>query len=135
MLGKLDHCKFEVPAEDLDSVVAAKGLFTGAVATGVLGFITAILFLFCTPSFDVLFALDAPQPFVQIYAQALGRGGAVFMSILAILGLVLVSLKSASTQILISFFRILVSLLLQLHGLYLQSRVTAFYPCLGGLDK
>ncbi|GJJ07777.1 hypothetical protein Clacol_001982 [Clathrus columnatus] len=71
------------------SVVAAKGLFTGAVATGILGFITAILFLFCTPSFDVLFALNAPQPFVQIYAQALGRGGAVFMSILAIIGLVL----------------------------------------------
>ncbi|KAF8579033.1 amino acid transporter [Ramaria rubella] len=71
------------------SVVAARGIFSGAVATGVLGFITAILFLFCTPDFETLFALDAPQPFVQIYAVALGRGGAVFMSILAIVGLVL----------------------------------------------
>ncbi|KIJ32356.1 hypothetical protein M422DRAFT_184597, partial [Sphaerobolus stellatus SS14] len=71
------------------SVVAARGLFTGAAATGVLGFITAILFLFCTPDFDTLFALDAPQPFVQIYNLALGRGGATFMSVLAIIGLVM----------------------------------------------
>jgi len=71
------------------SVVAARGLFSGAVATGILGFATAILFLFCTPSFETLFALDAPQPFVQIYAIALGRGGAVFMSILAMIGLIL----------------------------------------------
>lgn len=72
------------------SVVAARGIFSGAVATGVLGFITAILFLFCIPDFQTLFALNAPQPFVQIYAVALGRGGAVFMTILAIIGLVLV---------------------------------------------
>lgn len=72
------------------SVVAARGIFGGAIATGILGFITAILFLFCTPDFDTLFALDAPQPFVQIYSVALGRGGAVFMTILAIIGLVLV---------------------------------------------
>jgi len=71
------------------SVIAARGLFTGAVATGVFGFATAILFLFCTPDLTTLFALDAPQPFVQIYALALGRGGAIFMTILAILGLVL----------------------------------------------
>jgi amino acid transporter len=72
------------------SVVAAQGLFSSAVATGVLGFVTAILFLFCTPDFETLFALNAPQPFVQIYAVALGRGGAVFMSILAMIGLILV---------------------------------------------
>ncbi|KAF8503838.1 amino acid/polyamine transporter I [Gautieria morchelliformis] len=71
------------------SVVAARGIFGGAIATGVLGFITAILFLFCTPDFQTLFALNAPQPFVQIYAVALGRGGAVFMSILAVIGLIL----------------------------------------------
>lgn len=74
----------------LFSVVAGKGILSSAVATGVLGFITAILFLFCTPDLTVLFALDAPQPFVQLYALALGRGGSVFMTIIAVIGLILV---------------------------------------------
>ncbi|KAJ7590559.1 gamma-aminobutyric acid transporter [Mycena floridula] len=69
------------------SVVAAKGIFTSALATGVLGFITAILFLFCTPDLNTLF--DAPQPFVQIYAMALGKGPSVFMTAIAVLGLIL----------------------------------------------
>lgn len=74
----------------LTSVVAARGIFTSAVATGVLGFITAILFLFCTPDLGTLFALEAPQPFVQIYSMALGRGGSVFMTVVAVIGLVMV---------------------------------------------
>ncbi len=73
-----------------NSVVAARGIFTSAVATGICGFITTILFLFCTPDLDTLFALEAPQPFVQIYALALGRGGSVFMTALAAVGLILV---------------------------------------------
>ena len=64
---------------------------TSVVATGVLGFVTTILFLFCTPDLDTLFSLNAPQPFVQIYALALGRGGSIFMTIIAVLGLILVS--------------------------------------------
>ena len=72
------------------SVVAARGIFTSAVATGVLGFVTAILFLFCTPDLDTLFALEAPQPFVQIYAMALGKGGSIFMTIIASIGLIMV---------------------------------------------
>ncbi|KAJ7193015.1 gamma-aminobutyric acid transporter [Mycena pura] len=71
------------------SVVAAKGIFTSALATGVLGFITAILFLFCTPDLNTLFALEAPQPFVQIYAMALGKGGSIFMTVIAVIGLML----------------------------------------------
>lgn len=71
------------------SVVAARGILSSAIATGVLGFITAILFLFCTPDIDTLFALNAPQPFVQIYSLALGRGGSVFMTIIAVLGLIM----------------------------------------------
>ncbi|KIO21277.1 hypothetical protein M407DRAFT_29106 [Tulasnella calospora MUT 4182] len=71
------------------SVIAAKGIFTSAVATGCFGFVTTILFLFCTPDLDTLFSLSAPQPFVQIYALALGKGGAVFMTILAALGLIM----------------------------------------------
>ncbi|KAJ6516258.1 gamma-aminobutyric acid transporter [Mycena sanguinolenta] len=71
------------------SVVAGKGILTSALATGVLGFVTAILFLFCTPDLDTLFALEAPQPFVQIYALALGKGGSIFMTVIAVLGLML----------------------------------------------
>lgn len=72
------------------SVVAAKGILSSAVATGVLGFITTILFLFCTPDLNTLFSLEAPQPFVQIYAMALGKGGCVVMTIIATIGLVMV---------------------------------------------
>ncbi|KAJ3737740.1 hypothetical protein DFJ43DRAFT_1148879 [Lentinula guzmanii] len=71
------------------SVVASKGILTSALATGVLGFFTTILFLFCTPDLDTLFSLNAPQPFVQIYVIALGRGASVFMTIIAVIGLIL----------------------------------------------
>jgi translation initiation factor 5B len=73
------------------SVVAGRGILTSAFATGIMGFITSILFLFCTPDLDTLFSLNAPQPFVQIYAMALGKGPSIFMTIIAVLGLVLVT--------------------------------------------
>ncbi|KAF9242947.1 hypothetical protein BU15DRAFT_86712 [Melanogaster broomeanus] len=71
------------------SVVAAKGILWSAIATGVFGFITTILFLFCTPDLDTMFSLDAPQPFVQIYALALGKKASIFMTSLAVLGLIM----------------------------------------------
>lgn len=71
--------------------MAGTGILTSAAATSVLGFATAILFLFCTPDLDTFFALDAPQPFVQIYALALGKGPSIFMTIIAVIGLILVS--------------------------------------------
>lgn len=70
-------------------VIAGKGILTSAFVTGIFGFITTILFLFCTPNLDVLFSITSPQPFVQIYAMALGKGGSVFMTILAVAGLTL----------------------------------------------
>jgi hypothetical protein len=73
------------------SVIAARGILSSALATGVMGFLTSILFLFCTPDLGTLFSLDAPQPFVQIYAMALGKGPSIFMTIIAVLGLILVS--------------------------------------------
>ena len=79
------------------SVIAARGILTSALATGVMGFLTSILFLFCTPDLDTLFSLDAPQPFVQIYAMALGRGPSIFMTIIAVLGLILVNLLPTPT--------------------------------------
>jgi translation initiation factor 5B len=70
-------------------IVAGKGILTSALATGVLGFVTAILFLFCTPDLDTLFSLQAPQPFVLLYALALGRKASIFMTIIAVLGLII----------------------------------------------
>ena len=72
------------------SVVAGRGIISSVVATGVLGFATTILFLFCTPDLDTLFSLGAPQPFVQIYALALGKGGSIVMTVIASVGLILV---------------------------------------------
>jgi amino acid transporter len=74
----------------LRSIIAGKGILTSAIATGVLGFLTTILFLFCIPDLDTFFALDAPQPFVQLYALALGKGPSVFMTIIAVIGLIMV---------------------------------------------
>ena len=71
-------------------VIAAKGMLSGTILSGVLGSITTILFLFCLPDFDTLFSLGAPQPFVQVYALALGRGASAFMTAIAVVGLVLV---------------------------------------------
>jgi amino acid transporter len=71
-------------------VIAGRGILTSVIATGLLGFITAILFLFCTPDLDMIFALDAPQPFIQIYALALGKGGSIIMTIIAVIGLTIV---------------------------------------------
>ena len=65
---------------------------TSAIVTGVLGFATTILFLFCTPDLDTLFSLDAPQPFVQLYALALGRPGSIIMTVIATVGLILVGI-------------------------------------------
>jgi len=84
------------------SVIAARGILTSALATGIMGFLTSILFLFCTPDLNTLFSLDAPQPFVQIYAMALGKGPSIFMTLIAVLGLILstsVSIVAASRLI------------------------------------
>ncbi|KAM0746497.1 gamma-aminobutyric acid transporter [Meredithblackwellia eburnea MCA 4105] len=69
------------------SLYAARGIFWSCVVSGVLAFPLLLLFLFCSPSLDTLFALETPQPFVQIYTLALGRGGQMVMTIVAIVGL------------------------------------------------
>ncbi|PCH41638.1 amino acid transporter [Wolfiporia cocos MD-104 SS10] len=71
------------------SVMAARGMFYSTIATGVLALFANILFLFCTPDLNTFFALDAPQPFVQLYALALGKGGSIFMTVLAVVGIIL----------------------------------------------
>ena len=77
------------------SLTSARGIFSSAAASAILGFPVVILFLFCLPSVDIIYNFTAPQPFVQIYALALGRGGHIFMNIICIVGLILVS-KSLS---------------------------------------
>lgn len=70
------------------SLTAARGIFTSTVASGLIGFPLVILFLFCTPNLDTLYGLDAPQPFVSLYAMTLGNGGQVVMVIVCIFGLI-----------------------------------------------
>jgi hypothetical protein len=74
------------------SVIAGKGILTSVIATGLFGFPTVILLLFCTPDLDLALALDAPQPFVQIYALALGKGGSIVMTVIAVIDLIVVRL-------------------------------------------
>ena len=72
------------------STTAGKGVLTSALATCLLGFAATILFLFCTPDLETLFSLQAPQPFVLIYALAVGKRGSVVLTIIAVLGLIMV---------------------------------------------
>ena len=73
------------------SITAARGIFSSAVASCVLGFPIVILFLFCTPDLETLYTFAAPQPFVNLYAMTLGQGGQVVMVVICILGLIFVS--------------------------------------------
>jgi amino acid transporter len=71
------------------SITAARGIFSSAAASAILGFPVVILFLFCLPKIDEIYNFTAPQPFVQLYALSLGTGGHIFMNVICILGLVL----------------------------------------------
>lgn len=73
------------------SLTAARGIFSSAVASGLLGFPAVILFLFCSPDLNTLYSLSAPQPFVLLYKLTLGTGGHIVMNVVCILGLIFVS--------------------------------------------
>lgn len=121
------------------SVVAARGILSSAFATGFLSFITIIVYLFCTPPIDTWLTLGAPQPFVQVYALALGRGGAVVMTVIAVVGLVLVRpLRQIVIRRLLKKFtshRTQVLRLLRPPDLYLRLPVTVCSPVPSGLDR
>ena len=70
------------------SLTAARGIFWSTVASALIGLVAVILFLFSLPDLDMLYALEAPQPFVLIYSMTMGRGGHVFMNAVVILGLI-----------------------------------------------
>lgn len=68
---------------------AARGLFWSAVCSATLGLPVVILFLFCAPDVSDIESFGGPQPFVSVYAAALGQRGHVFMNVISILGLLL----------------------------------------------
>jgi amino acid transporter len=72
------------------SLTSARGIFSSAAASAVLGFPIVILFLFCLPGLDIINNITSPQPFVQLYALSMGNGGHIFMNVICILGLLLV---------------------------------------------
>jgi len=65
--------------------VAGINIVKSTVVSSIIAFIVMIIFLFCTPSLDAILSLNAPQPFVLIYRESLGRGGCVFMTLLAVI--------------------------------------------------
>ncbi|GFZ45990.1 Thiamine transporter thi9 [Saitozyma sp. JCM 24511] len=71
------------------STTSARGIFWSGFASAVLALVATIVWLFCIPPDDILATFDAPQPFVQIWAASIGRGGAVVMTVIAVLGLIL----------------------------------------------
>ena len=68
---------------------AAKGVFWSTVASAVCGFPIIILFLFCMPSIETFYDTSAPQPFVNMYAMALGPHAHVVMTIVSMIGAIL----------------------------------------------
>ncbi|OBT72264.1 hypothetical protein VF21_08175 [Pseudogymnoascus sp. 05NY08] len=73
------------------TVNAARGIFWSTVVSGIGGFLTIILFLFCVPDADTLFSFGSPQPFVPLYAVLLGQGDHIFMNVNTIIAIVAAS--------------------------------------------
>jgi hypothetical protein len=91
----------------------------------VLGFITTILFLFCIPDLETLFALDAPQPFVQLYALALGKGPSIFMTVIAVIGLIMVRFPLTTVTLYAHILSLTLSSPLPIPALPLPRRIPA----------
>ncbi|KTW27073.1 hypothetical protein T552_04167 [Pneumocystis carinii B80] len=68
------------------SLATARSIFTSVLVTGLFGIPVVFLFIFCSPKLDVLFSLDVPQPFVQLYSLALGKKAHVFLNLVIIFG-------------------------------------------------
>lgn len=68
---------------------AAKGVFWATVASALCGFPIIVLFLFCMPSIETFYNTSAPQPFINMYALALGPRAHVVMTIISMIGAIL----------------------------------------------
>ncbi|GAQ05175.1 thiamine transporter thi9 [Aspergillus lentulus] len=68
---------------------AAKGVFWSTVASALCGFPIIILFLFCMPPIETFYDTSVPQPFINMYALALGPHAHAVATTVAIIGAVL----------------------------------------------
>ncbi|TKX24053.1 amino acid permease-6 [Elsinoe australis] len=76
------HIAEETQSANINS---AKGIFYSALASGLLGIPTVILFLFCSPSLETLYSFTAPQPFVLLYSLTMGQRGHIPMVVVVVL--------------------------------------------------
>lgn len=65
---------------------AAKGVFWATVASALCGFPIILVFLFCIPPVDTFYDTTAPQPFINMYALALGPHAHVVATIISMIG-------------------------------------------------
>jgi amino acid transporter len=68
---------------------AAKGVFWATVASSLCGFPIILVFLFCMPPIETFYDTTAPQPFINMYALALGPHAHVVATIIAMIGAIL----------------------------------------------
>ncbi|KFY04439.1 hypothetical protein V491_09343 [Pseudogymnoascus sp. VKM F-3775] len=78
---------------------AANGVFWATVASAICGFPIILVFLFCMPPIETFYDTTAPQPFVNMYALALGPHAHVVATIISMIGAILntsISMVAAS---------------------------------------
>ena len=68
---------------------AAKGVFWATVASALCGFPIILVFLFCMPPIETFYDTTAPQPFINMYALALGPHAHVVATFVAMIGAIL----------------------------------------------
>jgi len=68
---------------------AARGVFWATVASAICGFPIILIFLFCVPPLEIFYDTGAPQPFINMYALALGPRAHVVATVVAMIGAIL----------------------------------------------
>jgi amino acid transporter len=68
---------------------AAKGVFWATVASALCGLPIILVFLFCMPPLETFYNTGAPQPFINMYALALGPHAHVVATIVSMIGAIL----------------------------------------------
>jgi amino acid transporter len=68
---------------------AAKGVFWATVASALCGFPIILVFLFCMPPIETFYDTAAPQPFINMYAMALGPHAHIVATIISMIGAIL----------------------------------------------
>jgi amino acid transporter len=68
---------------------AANGVFWATVASAICGLPIILVFLFCMPPVDTFYNTTAPQPFVNMYALALGPHAHIVATIISMIGAIL----------------------------------------------